>query len=465
MKALVSISAGLTLAVLSLAASPVQAWNYDKCSGDNRVWDGDTIGFRPSSVSFPSGSAWRTSLEAAKNGWNLYAPGSKFDFSFSYNSATSYSSGDDVNSIMISSSYDWGQYTMGVALTRYKACVWPFWGGKIKEVDVLFNPAYTWTNTTNPGPTYFANNSTMVGIHELGHAMGLKHEDDVMAVMNTYYPGSGPIGESNDVHPHADDVGGARSGYGTSGTVRDFAASLRERKSSGSFGDIVPPSTVYRSTPATFKFTLENRGTVNETSVGVKFYLSTDRDITTSDYYLGSAGFSINNAIATTKSVTVTIPASVPAGNYYFGVRIDPDNYIAESDEGNNRIAMARRTYVSADSPPNACFSINTTYGQAPLYVSVNASCSSDPNGNISSYSWDMGNGILRSGVSTTYTYSTAGYYALKLTVRDSTGLSDTYTRYVNVTQTGGCDIPLTGGQEKQIEPCPLVTTIVDAAE
>ena len=456
-------STGAAVAVLAAVAfaPAADAWVYSQCSGNNKVWKDNTITFRPSSVSFPSGSSWRTSLEAAKNGWNYYAPGSNFDFSFSYNSATSYSTGDGTNSIMITSSYSWGGSTLGVAITRYDACIWPFWKGKIKEVDVLFNPAFTWGNATNP-TSFYPYNSTMVGIHELGHAMGMKHEDDTMSVLNTYYPGAGPIGESNDVHPHADDVGGARSGYGTSGSPRDLAVSNREPAGAG---NISPPSTIYRSSNATFKFTLENRGTVNETSVGVKFYLSTDRNISTSDYYLGSAGFSMNNATSSTKSVTVNIPSSIPGGYYYFGVIADPENYIGETDEGNNRIAHASRTYLNTNSPPNACFSINTTYGAAPLYVSLNASCSSDPNGNISSYSWNMGNGIVRSGSSTSYTYSSAGYYTITLTVTDSTGLSDTYSRSVNVYSDTGCNpIARTDSDDptKVIAPCPLVMVPAD---
>ena len=447
-----------TLALLIAPAA--HAWNYDTCNGNKRVWDGNNVTFKPSTVSFPSGSGWRSSLEAAKNGWNIYSPGSKFDFTFSYTSSGSYSSGDDKNSILVTSSYSWGSGTLGVAITRYKTCLWPFWGGKIKEVDVLFNPAWSWNLATNPTAGSLGYSSTLVGLHELGHAMGMKHENNVMASLNSYYANSGPLGASNDVHPHANDVGGARSGYGTSGTQRDFAASIYKRTGSGTSGVIYPPSTVYRGSTASFQYTMENRGTVNETSVGVKYYLSTDRTITTSDYYLGSAGFAINNATASTKTVNVTIPTSVPAGYYYFGFIIDPENYIGETDEGNNSIATTSRTYVSSNSPPNACYTINTTNGSAPLFVSVNASCSSDPNNNISTYTWTMGDGTTRTGLTATHTYYTAGYYSLKLTVKDTTNLTDTYTRTIYVNSSDPCGpIPVGTDNSKAEAPCPLLTS------
>jgi hypothetical protein len=420
-------------------AGPASAYDWgDTCLGDKRTWDSSNITFRPSTVSFPIGTGWRTSVEAMRSAWNTHSPATNFRFTYSYSSSSTYSTGDGTNSILITSDYSWGPNTLGVTRTLYKACFWPFWHGKIEEVDILFNPAWTWDTSTNPNPTDWRVNLTLVGIHEYGHGLGLKHEDDILATMNSYYPNGGVIGNSNDVHPHADDVHGNRAGYGTSGTVRDFAASAYRRTAAGESDPIVPPGTTYRLTSTPFRFTIENRGTVNETSVGLKFYLSTDRTITTSDYLVGSAGYALNAGFVGTYTAYISVPTSVPAGYYYFGYILDPENYISESNEGNNAVGHVTRTYVSPYRPPNACFTVNPSWGNAPLTVTVNASCSSDPDGTITSYSWDMGDGATRSGQSFSYTYWGTGFYDITLTVTDNHGLTDTAWDWVEVMCEGG---------------------------
>ncbi|MEM9557578.1 MAG: PKD domain-containing protein [Acidobacteriota bacterium] len=448
-----------TIAVL--VAQDASAYNWNKCRSNKQNWDSNNVTFRPSSVSFPAGSGWRTSVESMRSVWNT-APGTRFDFTYSYSSSSGYSSGDGTNSILITSSYDWNG-ALGVARRRFKWCVWPFWGGKIKEVDILFNPAYTWSTDVNPTSTvrpWSPYNSTLVGIHELGHAFGLDHEDNVMATMNSYYPNSGPLGRDNDIVPHGDDVLGNRAGYGTSGSPRELYASTYRRTGAGTSDIISAPSTMYRATSTGFQFSIGNRGAVNETSVGVKFYLSTDRTITTSDYLVGSAGYSMNQGTTVTRTVNVTANSSIPAGYYYFGWIVDPENYIGEGDEGNNSVALAGRTRLLDQTPPNACFSLSTSNGQAPLTVSVNASCSNDPDGTITSYTWDMGNGVTRTGSSFSYTYWDAGSYTIRLTVRDDDYLTDQATRFVYVYSNDGCDQPfpdepiLDANGEQVIEPC-----------
>lgn len=63
----------------------------------------------------------------------------------------------------------------------------------------------------------------------------------------------------------------------------------------------------------------------------------------------------------------------------------------------------------------------------------MDGSASSDPDGVITSWSWDFGDGQGGSGESIPHTYGAAGPYAVSLTVTDDEGATDQLTRTVNV--------------------------------
>ncbi|MBL8297284.1 MAG: M4 family metallopeptidase [Rhodanobacteraceae bacterium] len=102
----------------------------------------------------------------------------------------------------------------------------------------------------------------------------------------------------------------------------------------------------------------------------------------------------------------------------------------------------------SAPSNPNACGGGGGGGNQSPvasftatpsgLTVALNGSGSSDPDGTISSYTWNFGDGTTGSGASTTKTYSSAGTYTVTLTVTDNQGATNTATRQVTVGGGGG---------------------------
>lgn len=453
------------LLFLGVAAVPTQAYDWPTCNGDKRVWDGgDNMPYSPFSVSFPSGSGSRAALEAARDAWNN-APNSEFNFVFSYLASGSSGWTNDRNEILYTEDYGWGDCVLAVERTDYKGCVWPFWGGKIKESDIYFRTSpqcgvstLWWDTSTAPNPTSSGISLAMVAMHEMGHGLGLSHEDDVMSTMNSVYPNSGVISNNNLVQPHADDVLGDRAGYGTTGSTRDLFASFYRRTTAGNSDFINPPATVHRNTPTSAQFTIGNRGYQNETSVGVKFYLSTDRTITSSDYLVGSAGFSINQGIDYTGSVSLNIPfGTIPSGNYHFGWIVDPENYIAEgSFENNNVASLPTSLFLSNLQPPKACFTLTPTSGSAPLWVNVNASCSSD-DGTITSYTWNWGDGYTGSGSSASHTYTNGGGYTVQLTVRDNTNLTATAFKSVFVSAPCG---PLAGSggnaPDKLIEPCSV---------
>ncbi|MCB1686366.1 MAG: S8 family serine peptidase, partial [Pseudomonadales bacterium] len=84
-------------------------------------------------------------------------------------------------------------------------------------------------------------------------------------------------------------------------------------------------------------------------------------------------------------------------------------------------------TTPAANQPPVAVFSLSAGSGFAPLSVQFDASSSRDPDGTITGYSWDFGDGsIPASGVSTTHLFADPGTYSVGLTVTDNEGRTAT---------------------------------------
>ena len=81
------------------------------------------------------------------------------------------------------------------------------------------------------------------------------------------------------------------------------------------------------------------------------------------------------------------------------------------------------------NQPPAASF----TWGATGLAASFNGSGSSDPDGSVTGYSWNFGDGATGSGVTPSHTYAAAGTYTAQLTVTDNQGATGSTTRQVTV--------------------------------
>ncbi len=86
------------------------------------------------------------------------------------------------------------------------------------------------------------------------------------------------------------------------------------------------------------------------------------------------------------------------------------------------------------NQPPVAVAGATPVSGTAPLAVQFNSTGSNDPDGSISSYAWNFGDGTTGTGSSPTHTYQAAGTFAAVLTVTDNRGATATAT--VSITAT-----------------------------
>jgi len=78
-----------------------------------------------------------------------------------------------------------------------------------------------------------------------------------------------------------------------------------------------------------------------------------------------------------------------------------------------------------------SCFTVNTDSGSAPLFVSVDPSCSQ---GTIEDYHWDFGDGdVSFDRKPETHVYSDSGNYTITLEVTSDDGIVDTFSKVITV--------------------------------
>jgi PKD repeat protein len=112
------------------------------------------------------------------------------------------------------------------------------------------------------------------------------------------------------------------------------------------------------------------------------------------------------------------------------------DSFDVEIDDGSGG---------GGNMPPTASF----VYECTDLSCQFNASGSDDPEGSISSYDWNFGDGNTGSGVTTSHTYSAGDTYTVALTVTDEGGATDTESQSVTVSSGGGITLTATGHKVK----------------
>jgi len=88
----------------------------------------------------------------------------------------------------------------------------------------------------------------------------------------------------------------------------------------------------------------------------------------------------------------------------------------------------------AVNQPPTATIDASTIDGYAALTVAFDGSASSDPDGTITSYQWDFGDGSASvSGVRADHTFTDPGGYNVRLTVTDDDGATGAVLQNVRV--------------------------------
>lgn len=150
-------------------------------------------------------SAWSNAFNDAITSWNSSTPFTFFRDAEVRNPCAT----DNENSIGFTSDLCGSQYgssTIAVTLSRYTVG-----NNQYTETDIVFNNSQTWSVYT--GPARINPDLRRVAVHELGHALGLDHENQTTAIMNAVI--------TNTEIPQTDDIAGVAALYGNDHAARD----------------------------------------------------------------------------------------------------------------------------------------------------------------------------------------------------------------------------------------------------
>ena len=123
-----------------------------------------------------------------------------------------------------------------------------------------------------------------------------------------------------------------------------------------------------------------------------------------------------------------------PAANY-FGT--DSFSFRANDGEHQSNVGAVNITIVPVNDAPTASLTATPTAGDAPITVALNASTSSDVDGDaIASYRFNFGDGspqVTQSTPNASHTYTSPGHYIASLVVVDPSGAVSTNTAAIEI--------------------------------
>lgn len=125
-----------------------------------------------------------------------------------------------------------------------------------------------------------------------------------------------------------------------------------------------------------------------------------------------------------------------------------PGTYTATLTVTDNKGATGTATQtITVNRPPNEVPVPNVTAtpatGNAPLLVQLSSAGSTDPDGAITGYAWNFGNGTTSTSPNPSAVYNTPGVYTAQLTVTDNDGATSVQSQTITVNPANIAPVPV----------------------
>jgi PKD repeat protein len=288
--------------------------------------------------------------------------------------------------------------------------------------------------------------------HEAGHTVGLHHDgkkDDPSTSANEateYYAGHANWAPIMGVGYYSDVVQFSKGEYAYANNTEDDLNLIKGfiPLRADEHGDGITTATLLsgsslsatgiistRADADLFKFTTA-AGPISLTATPTG--VSPDLDIAISLYDGSGTLLSTSNP----STLASTLNSTVPAGTYYAAVDGvgTGDPTVAYNDYGSlGEYSLSGTVVASGNVSPVASVSQSSpTSGTGQLTVAFSSAGSYDPDGTISAFDWDFGDGSVSSNANPSHTYSAPGTYNASLVVYDNGGLSGAAYLTISVT-------------------------------
>lgn len=235
---------------------------------------------------------------------------------------------------------DYCGYSWGSALAKIIYWATSFdSGGEIIEADIMMRDGIAWTTDWNTAATSNAVNYRNAIVHELGHAWGYQagncydetYNYAYPSVMHAYYYGQ--IWEDGR-EIHARDVSVYRNLYDNQTAIKTVVdlgvESYRALDGSSLQNSYAVPSAAPAGEPITVhRFTVENNSNSTQNDIHLRYYLSTNRSLSSSDHLVKDVA--LGNMVAVSRKIAsnghVLNTDGVPPGWYYIGAKVTRNGY------------------------------------------------------------------------------------------------------------------------------------------